>query len=128
MEQETRDRNSIYRVYFRIHPRADRNGPWTDDLPLRRDNNRFRADVPWLTISKHDYLATVDGNSLLKLTDEQLQNILGRKRVGGDGIEGDDVYLDIISNPDDQFLEDLVATKKVRQFFTCIFLFLFYFF
>ena len=85
MAQENRIRNSLYRVYFRIHQK-DQNVPWTNNLPLQKNNNRFRMDVPWLTISKNDYLVAIDGNSLLKLSDEQLLHILGKKRTGINGI------------------------------------------
>ena len=113
MTQENRIRNSLYRVYFRIHQK-DQNVPWTNNLPLQKNNNRFRMDVPWLTISKNDYLVAIDGNSLLKLSDEQLLNILGKKRTGING-EGDDVHIDIIANPDDEFLNNLLETKKLPR-------------
>ena len=66
-----------------------------------------------MNVPKGDYLCAIDGNNLLKLSDDHLQKSLAKKRDGRDGWEGDDISLDIVVNPEDYFLEDLQRTKRV---------------
>lgn len=109
-----RPRNSLYRVFFRIHPNRDKT--WCYELPLG-PNTRFRRDVPELSIRKNDAIISFEGHKLWNTSMLRLRELIAKKRDGSDGKEGDDVFIDILSDPTPEFLDEVVRTKKVRTFY-----------
>ena len=110
-----RPRNSLYRVFFRIHPNRDKT--WCYELPLG-PNTRFRRDVPELSIRKNDAIICFEGHKLWNTSMLRLRELIAKKRDGSDGKEGDDVFIDILSDPAAEFLDEIVRTKKVRTFYS----------
>ena len=125
-----RERNSLYRVYY------TNNELERYDLPLNQHDNRFRIAVPKLTVSMNDmlgedthhnqfkwlkiliyyifelnfilFIVSFDGHKIHSLLDQQLENIMSRKRIG------ENVYIDVLANPSSEYVNEILRTQKVR--------------